>query len=82
MSHTSHLEYGKVYSFNMVKFDFLEESLLLATDAIKDQAKDQVTKMHLKGTICVTIRKCPTMQNDEKGRLNPKRGKRCYHDYS
>ena len=27
------------------KYEILEESLLLATDAVKDQAKDQVTKM-------------------------------------
>lgn len=82
--------------------EILEESLLLATDALKDQAKDQATKMFAdlfksailkkykdafdqelnKGEvqkknidksvefcytdICVAIRQCPTMQNDEK----------------
>ena len=86
----------------MANNDILEESLLLAADAIKDQAKDQATKMIAdlfksailkkykdafdeelaKGEvqkknieksvefcytdICVTIRQCPTMQDDEK----------------
>lgn len=85
--------------------EILEESLLLATDALKDQAKDQATKMfadlfksailkkykdafdqelnngevHQKNIdkavefcytdICVTIRQCPTMQDDEKDNL-------------
>ena len=86
----------------MVKNDILEESLLLAADALKDQAKDQATKMIAdlfksailkkykdafdeeltKGEvqkknidksvefcytdICVAIRRCATMQDDEK----------------
>jgi ABC-type arginine transport system ATPase subunit len=83
----------------------LEESLLLATDAVKDQAKDQATKMladlfksailkkykdafdeeltrgkvqkknidksveFCYTDICVAIRQCPTMQDDEKDDL-------------
>lgn len=85
-----------------MKFEILEESLLLATDAVKEEAKDQATKMladlfksailkkykeafdeeltkgevHQKNIdksvdfcytdICVTIRKCSTIQDDEK----------------
>lgn len=88
-----------------MKYDILEESLLLAVDAVKDQTKDQVTKMIAdlfksailkkykdafdeeltKGEvqkknidksvefcytdICVAIRQCPTMQDDEKDDL-------------
>lgn len=87
------------------KYEILEESLLLASDALKEQAKDQATKMIAelfksailkkyknafdeelaKGEvrqknidksvefcytdICVTIRQCPTMQDDEKDDL-------------
>ena len=86
----------------MVKNDILEDCLLLAADALKDQARDQATKMIadlLKSAIlkkykdvfdeelakgevrqknidksvefcytdiCVSIRQCPTMQDDEK----------------
>ena len=86
----------------MVNNEILEESLLLAIDAVKDQAEDQAGKMIAdlfksailkkykdafdgelaKGEvqkknidksvefcytdICVTIRQCPTMQNDVK----------------
>ena len=89
----------------MVNNDILEESLLLAADAVKDQAKDQATKMiadlfksailkkykdafdeelskgevHQKNIekavefcytdICVNIRQCPTMKDDEKDDL-------------
>ena len=89
----------------MVNNDILEDSLLLAADAVKDQAKDQATKMIAdlfksailkkykdafdeeltKGEvqknnidksvefcytdICVAIRQCPTMQDDEKDDL-------------
>lgn len=35
----------RVLKHNMVNNDILEESLLLAIDAVKDQAKDQTTKM-------------------------------------
>ena len=87
------------------KFDILEETLFLAIDALKDQTKDQATKMLAdlfksailkkykdafdeeltKGEvqkknidksvefcytdICVAIRQCPTMQDDEKDDL-------------
>lgn len=86
----------------MGKNDILEESLLLAVDAVKDQARDQATKMLAdlfksailkkykeafdeeltKGEvqkknidksvefcytdICVAIRQCPTIQDNEK----------------
>lgn len=85
--------------------EILEESLLMAVDTVKEQAKDQATKMivdlfksailkkykdafdvelnngrvHQKNIdksvefcytdICVAIRQCPTMQNDEKDDL-------------
>lgn len=85
--------------------EILEENLLMAVDAVKEQAKDQGTKMiadlfksailkkykdvfdeelnngevHLKNVdkavefcysdICVSIRQCPMMQNDEKDDL-------------
>ena len=87
------------------RIDILEESLLLSTDALKEQAKDQAIKMIAdlfksailkkykdafdeeltKGEvqkknidkfvefcytdICVAIRQCPTMQDDEKDDL-------------
>lgn len=86
----------------MMKYEILEESILLAIDAVKNQAKDQATKMLadlfksailkkykdafdgelIKGEvqkknidksvefcytdICVVIRQCPTIQDDEK----------------
>ena len=89
----------------MIKYNTFEESLLLASDALKEQAKDQATKMIAelfksailkkykdafdeelaKGEvrqmnidksvefcytdICVGIRQCPTMQDDEKNDL-------------
>lgn len=87
----------------MTNQELFEESFLLAIDAVKEQAKDQATKMIAdlfksailkkykdafdeeltKGEvqkknidkavefcytdICVAIRQCPTMQDDEKG---------------
>lgn len=89
----------------MINNEILEESLPKAVDAVKEQAKDQGTKMivdlfkstilkkykdafdeelnngevHQKNIdkavefcytdICVAIRQCPTMQNDEKDDL-------------
>lgn len=89
----------------MKKNNTIEESLLLASDALKEQAKDQATKMIAelfksailkkykdafdeelaKGEvckknidksvefcytdICVAIRQCPTMQDNEKDDL-------------
>ena len=89
----------------MMKYDILEDCLLLAADALKDQARDQATKMIadlLKSAIlkkykdafdeeltkgevqkknidksvefcytdiCVAIRQCPTMQDNEKDDL-------------
>lgn len=86
----------------MVNNEILEESLLMAVDAVKDQAKDQSTKIladlfksavlkkykdafdeeltngevqkknidksveFCYSDICVFIRQCPTMQDDEK----------------
>lgn len=89
-------------SMSNKKYEILEESLLLATDSLKEQSKDQATKMiadlfksailkkykdafdkeltkgevHQKNIdksvdfcytdICVTIRQCTTIQDDEK----------------
>lgn len=89
----------------MIEYNTFEESLLLASDALKEQTKDQATKMIAelfksailkkykdafdeelaKGEvrqmnidksvefcytdICVGIRQCPTMQDDEKDDL-------------
>ena len=91
-----------LYMDNLTNNDILEESLLLAVDTVKEQAKDQTTKMIAdlfksallkkykdafdeeltKGEarqknidksvefcytdICVAIRQCPAMQDDEK----------------
>lgn len=89
----------------MIEYNTFEESLLSASDALKEQTKDQVTKIIAelfksailkkykdafdeelaKGEIrqkiidksvefcytdiCVAIRQCPTMQDDEKDDL-------------